>query len=98
MTITSPQVWIPVPQNCFAVHLLDLQSEAVHDDRLVDAAVGIVATDMPEEVDGTVLGLNAVGVIHCAEHIQFMLRNSRIVGPAYTARGDMQDGTLSRGE
>ena len=49
---------------------LSLQLKAVHHDRLVDFAVGVVAADVAEDEDAAVAGLDGVGIVGRAGEVE----------------------------
>src|SRR5205085_887647 len=54
--------------------LFRFQSKAVHDDRLIDLAVGVVAADVAKDEDPAVHGLHRAGIIGRAGNIKFVPR------------------------
>src|SRR3990170_8845169 len=78
--------------------LFCFQPEAVHDDRLVRLAVGVVAADVPEDEDPAIRGLHRTRIVGRSRHIQLMPGLPGVAGPMDAAGRHMENRTFSRGQ
>ena len=72
------------------------EQEAIHHDRLIDLAIGVVATDVPEDEDPAVPGLHRARIIGRARDVELVPGLARVAGPVDAAGRDVQDRSFAR--